>query len=203
MSRRGLVDSDRTDAEGSGGPGSRAAQERTPTKGTPAYDVLHVGRTDLVACLGPCLIVVSHTITLAAVEAMGRGLARLTQGQQLACSLSFVERKSGPSTADEERDAITEVVRKHTKSMTGAAVVCEGTGFRATAVRSVVTSIHMASHSSHPSKVFPETQAALEWLQSTRPRGDLDLALLTESTNALRARLSELMARTTATDLMP
>jgi hypothetical protein len=157
-----------------------------------------MSNTDLVASIGPCLIVVSHVVTLAAVEAMGRGLSRLTQGQQLACSLSIVERKSGPGTSDEVRDAIIEVTRKHTRNMTGAAVICEGTGFRATGVRSVVTSIHMASHSLHPSKVFAEAESALEWLQGTRPQRDLDPALLMQATSALRARLQEQIARVAA-----
>ena len=191
--RSGLLEG-RSDAEAGSGPTSRL-QDHPPTSRSHSYDLLHVGTTDLIACVGPCLLILSYTITLPGVEAIGRGLAKLTQRQQKACTISFVERKSGPGTAPEARDAIAEIARKYDKSMTGSAVVCDGTGFRATAVRSVVTAIHMASRSSSPSKVFAAAEPALEWLQATRPSHDLDLALLSQAAVALRARLQEQLAR--------
>jgi hypothetical protein len=157
-----------------------------------------VGSTDLIASLGPCLIVLSYTITLAGVEAIGRGMAKLTQGKQKACSISFVERTTGPGTAPDARQAITEIARKYDSGIGGAAIVCGGTGFRATAVRSVVTAIHMASRATYPTKVFSTDAPAFEWLQGTRANADLDLKLLAEATTALRARLKEQMARAAA-----
>jgi hypothetical protein len=186
--RSGLLDSSRSDAEASPGPASRVQGDPPPTHRTQAYDLLHAGATDLVALVGPCLIVVSYTITLDGVSAIGRGLAKLTQRQQKACSISFAERKSGPGTAPEARKAITELVQKYDKWISGSAVVCEGTGFRATAVRSVVTAINMASRSSHPSKVFASSEPALRWLQSARA-GDLDLELTGQAIVALRTRM--------------
>lgn len=185
----------RSDAEAGSGPGSRLHPDQPPTSRAHSYDLLHLGATDLVACVGPCLLIISYTITLPGVEAIGRGFAKLTQRDKKACSMSIVERKSGPGTAPEARDAISEIAKKYDRNMTGSAVVCDGTGFRATAVRSVVTAIHMASRSSSPSKVFAAPEPALEWLQSTRPAHDLDLAVLTQATAALRARLQDQMAR--------
>lgn len=200
--RHGVLDGSRPDTEASSGPGSRQ-QDWPPTSRTSPYDLLHLGPTDLIASVGPCVLVVTHTITLAGVDAIGRAFTKLTHRQQKACSISFVERKSGPGTSPEARDAITEIARKHDKNMTGAAVVCDGTGFRATAVRSVVTAIHMASRASHPTKVFAAPEPALEWLQSTRPTRDLDLGLLAQAVTALRARLNEQMARAAAAEPQP
>lgn len=190
--RNGLLEG-RSDAEA--GPASRLHPDQPPTSRTHTYDLLHLGATDLVACVGPCLLIVSYTITLPGVEAIGRGFAKLTQRDKKACSLSIVERRSGPGTAPDARDAIAEIAKKYDKGMTGSAVVCDGTGFRATAVRSVVTAILMASRSSSPTKVFAAPEPALEWLQTTRPSRDLDLPMLAQATTALRARLQEHMAR--------
>ena len=159
---------------------------------TAAYDLLHLGQTDVVACVEPCLIVVSFAITPEGVEAIGRGIAKLTQRQQKACSLSIVERKSGPATSPEAREALAEIARKYGKSVTGGAVVCDGTGFSATATRSVVTGINMASRSPHPTQVFATLSPALVWLQSLRPSRDLDLALLARAATMLREHLQNL-----------
>ena len=193
--RNGLLEGGRSDAEAPSGPGSRAQQEWPPTSRTQPYDLLHVGSTDLIACVGPCLVIISYTFTLAGVEAIGRGMAKLVARQQKICSISFVERKSGPGTAPEARDAVAEIVRKHDKNITGAAIVCDGTGFRATAVRSVVTAIHMASRASYASKVFASSEPALEWLQNTRGTPDLDLKLLAQASVSLRARLKDQLVR--------
>jgi hypothetical protein len=184
--------------EGNAAP--RTPPEAPRTGRTQAYELLHLGDSDLVACVGPCLVVVSNTLSLESVEAMGRGMAKLVHRYGKLSSFSLVDRKSGPNTTPEARDAITELVRKHSHGITGAAVVCEGTGFRATAIRSIVTAIHMASRSSHPSKVFSEPEPAIEWLASTRSDGALDMALLRQASEGLRAKLQERIARAAARD---
>lgn len=181
------------DTQTSGAP-PRAATDGPPTSQRHPYEVLHTGNTDLVAYLGPCLIIVSHTMTPAGVDAIGRGFAKLVARHERVCSISFVERRAGSGSSAEVREMLAQVARKYTKSMTGAAVVCEGTGFRATAVRSVVTAIHMASRASHPVKVFSCVEAGLEWLAST-PVDGFDRPLLAEATATLRERL---LAKATA-----
>jgi len=192
--RAGLRENGRAGGEVSG-PSSRVPQDAPPTSRTQAYDILHAGPSDLVARVGQCLIVLSHALTLDGVNAIARGMGKLTQRQQTACSISIVERKSGPGTSPEVRTAVAEIVRKYDTSISGAAVVCDGSGFRATAVRSVVTAINMASRASHPSKVFASCEPAFEWLESTRPNRDLDIELLAQAVTALRPRLQELMTR--------
>lgn len=193
--RNGLIESGQPDGEV---PASLAAPKRAdpPTPGpTPAHHVLHTDATNTVACLGPCVLVISHTLTLPAVEAIGRAFATIVQRQQKLCALSIVDSPPGPGADPAARDAVAELTRQHNKHITGAAIVCDGTGFRATAVRSMVTSIHMASRSSHPSKVFATTGPALDWLQSTRPTRDLDLPLLAQAVATLRAHWLEQLAR--------
>lgn len=167
----------------------RTSHEPPRTGRTQPYELLHLGDTDLIACVGPTLLVLSHEVTLEAVDAMGRGMAKLEHRYGKLSSLSIVERNGGRNTTPEARDALTDLARKHDRSLSGAAVVCEGTGFRATAIRSVVTAIHMASRSSHSSKVFSEPEPAVQWLATTRSDGALDVRLLLEATELLRAKL--------------
>lgn len=184
--------------EGNDGAASRTPPEAPRTGRTQPYELMHLGDTDLVACVGPCLMVVSHGLTLEAVDAVGRAMAKLAHRYGKLSSLSFVDRKRGPNTTTDARDAITEVVRKHSHAITGGAVVCEGTGFRSTAIRSIVTAIHMASRASHPSKVFNAAEPAIQWLASTRSDGGLDVTLLLEAADGLRAKLQERLARVAA-----
>jgi hypothetical protein len=196
-SRRGswAVQNAHPDTGGSNGPVSRRAPEGPPTSRKLPSDILHLGDTDLVACAGPCLIVVVDTLTTAGIDAMAKGMARLTQRHEKMCSISVVERQATTSMHPSTRQATTDLTRKYTKQMSAAAVVCEGTGFRATAVRSIVTAIHMASFSSHPSKVFASSGPAVEWLATTQPPGALDVPGLNQAIDMLRSRLYDQLQR--------
>jgi hypothetical protein len=87
------------------------------------------------------------------------------------------------------RANMAKVIGKHTRNITGAAIVCAGTGFRATAMRSIVTAIHIASLAAHPLRVFSEMAPALAWLQDKQAEGELDVPVLAASVATLRARL--------------
>jgi hypothetical protein len=156
---------------------------------------LHAGDADLIACSGPCLIVVAAKISLPGATAIGRGMARLKQRYWKMCCIAITERKSAPGMDPECRAALVELTRTYTNSISGSAVVCEGSGFRATAVRSIVTAIQMASLASHPAKVFASIEQALEWLASTQPEAAFDVFGMMESIDALRASLRERLDR--------
>jgi hypothetical protein len=159
---------------------------------------VHLGEKDLVACAGPCMVIVSEAISREGIQALDRAMARLTGQYGTAASLSIVEGKAtGTSLGSEDRQALTEIARKYGKLTWAAAVVCVGTGFRATAIRSVVTAIHMGSSSSHPSKVFATPEPAVAWLATKHPEGQLDVAGLGRTVTALRAQLEQHQARKT------
>src|SRR5688572_18086563 len=50
-----------------------------------------------------------------------------------------------------------------------AAVVYEGHGFKAAAVRAVMTSIGLFTRSALPSRIFSTTASAVEWMRKTYP----------------------------------
>jgi hypothetical protein len=158
---------------------------------TSAVDILHFGSTDLVACAGPCVITVSVEITMPGIEAITRALARLQRRYGSVCAFSVTDRQSSGGIDPACRQGLIELTRKYTHVLSGTATVLEGAGFRATALRSLVTAIHLASSSTHPAKVFAAVQPALEWLASTQPAGALDIAGMAQSITTFRAQLKE------------
>ena len=159
---------------------------------SPPHVLLHEGPTALIACVDDCLITVVHTLTQEGVAAIARGMTQLVQRHGAFRSLALAVRKTGSEAVDESRAAVAQLVQQHTRSIRAAAVVSEGTGFRATAVRSMVTAIHMAGRASHPTKMFDTLPPALEWLASKRPELPLDGPRVASTVDALRARLSAL-----------
>lgn len=150
---------------------------------------MHEDATSLIASLDDCMIRVVHTLTSAAIDALARTMHQLVERHGALRSLSVAERKTGSEAVGEHRAAASELIRKHTQSIRGAAVVSEGTGFRATAVRSLVTAIHIAGRASHPTKVFGTVPDAIAWLATKRADVGLDVLRVEQAVAQLRARL--------------
>jgi len=186
----GGAQGDRSDASVGVGPLECAAPEPAIST-TTGVDILHFGSTDLVACAGPCIITVSVAITLPTLNALGRSMAQLGLRYPKIASLSVSDRTTGGAIDPACRQELVELARKFTRTLSGSATVFEGSGFRATTLRSLVTAIQMASSASHPAKVFAAPRPALEWLASTQPAGALDVDHLTEAVAALRAQLKQ------------
>lgn len=156
-----------------------------------SVDILHFGSTDLVACAGPCVVTVSVEITMSGIDAITRAMARLQRRFGTVCAFSITDRQSSGGIDPACRQGLIELSRKYTHILSGTATVLEGSGFRATALRSLVTAVHLASASSHPAKVFASVQPALEWLASTQPAGAIDVASLAQAITTFRAQLKE------------
>jgi len=171
---------------------------------TALFDLLHAGETDLIACADACLVIVVERLSAEGLEALARGMDRLARQHGTLCSLCIIQRQ-GPITSmgPERRRVLANIMRKYSPNTSGAAVVFEGTGFRATALRSMVTAIHMASFAKHPSKVFATTEPALDWLERKHPAEQLDATRLAEAVSALRARLHEQRLRAAAAHVQP
>ena len=84
--------------------------------------------------------------------------------------LTIVERDARmPSVV--VRGALAEFLAQAAGRMVLSAVVYEGTGFRATAVRSVVSGLAMLTNYPYPHKVFPRVEAAANWFRTSSPVG--------------------------------
>jgi hypothetical protein len=158
--------------------------------GQPALPIAYEGEGDLVTSVGQCVVVLlERSFTAHAASAIGNEMSRIVEQHGKVHYLSLI---SAIKLREQHgaRAAMANVVRRYTKRITGAAIVCEGTGFRPTVVRSAITAIHMASLASHPLRVFSTLDPALQWLLDRQPERDLDIAALGRTVSTLRARLS-------------
>jgi hypothetical protein len=82
--------------------------------------------------------------------------------------LTVVE--SGCEIASSEvRKDIADLLKTHASQLVCAAIVFEGSGFRMTILRSVITAINLTTRSRFPNAVFGEVGAALSWIMDQSP----------------------------------
>jgi hypothetical protein len=86
--------------------------------------------------------------------------------------LTIVERDA-PMPPTEQREAVAVFLRSGSGRTRMSAVVIEGTGFRAAAVRSVVTGLAMLVRLPYPHEIFGSLEQAAKWLGTT-PHNDVD-----------------------------
>lgn len=75
-----------------------------------------------------------------------------------------------PLPTHEARRVIHEVTRRYEKHIVCSATVIEGTGFWASAIRSLVTSLHLVGRWSFDLKTFSDIDALSEWLAPIHTR---------------------------------
>jgi MFS superfamily sulfate permease-like transporter len=139
-----------------------------------------------VAIVGDCLVVLlSGTMSTLVVNAVERGLSELSRRPNRISYLSLIDPAMRGIDAD-ARERMAAVVRRHSKQIAGAAMVSEGSGFRATAVRSIITAIHLASRAAHPLRVFESLEPALVWLKTRPGNVGLDTRALTDFVRSAR-----------------
>lgn len=79
--------------------------------------------------------------------------------------LAIVEEVAGRNMDAEVRKALSMTHKEFEANIAGAAIVFEGTGFRASIVRSVVSAIDFASRMAFPSKVESNVLSGATWLR--------------------------------------
>src|SRR5262249_26282942 len=85
--------------------------------------------------------------------------------------LVVIEDSSGlPDAAT--RDLLARDLKKHEPFTRQLALVYEGEGFRAAAVRSIMVGLQMLSKQTVPTKTFANLPAAVKWLADLRPELD-------------------------------
>lgn len=128
-----------------------------------------------VIVLGSCVVVyLNPTLTMHGVAAVDRAFQELSQPDVWITYFSVVEPNHDEPDGS-ARDAMARVVARHTKHISGAAVVYRGTGFRATVVRSIITAVHWASRATHPLGVFEDVNTAMTWLKKRPHNEALDM----------------------------
>jgi hypothetical protein len=143
-----------------------------------------------VATIDDCLLVMlAGTMTIPVVNAIEQGFSEISRRERMIGYLSVIQ-LSVHAIEDETRSRLTAVVKRYSKQISGAALVCEGTGFRATAIRSVITAVHFASRAEHPLKVFDSLRPALSWLKNRHKNETMNTTALADYVIEWQSQLS-------------
>jgi hypothetical protein len=177
------------DTVGSAAPASRAADNSSKTSEEPhsrrfghgawtqrdvesdrsaglvGYEIVFNTADGVVATLGPCVLIIhSKTATTSILSAMGRAYATAAETWERIAHLCIITPESGMLPPGEVREALQRLMMRFDKRLAAAAIVYEGTGFKATAVRSIVTGLCMVARTTHPTRVFTREGEACLWV---------------------------------------
>jgi hypothetical protein len=148
-----------------------------------------------VATWGDVFIVIWRQETrLDAARGLDALLAAFGKERPRGCGLLTVVEQDAPMPTSEVRAAIAKFLNNGGGTIKSSAVAFEGTGFRAAAVRGVVTGLTMLARQPYPHRVFATVQDALTWLSSSlreTAQLELDANSLVEELRALRERIAK------------
>ncbi|HEX5655622.1 MAG TPA: hypothetical protein VFX59_00435 [Polyangiales bacterium] len=121
-------------------------------------------------CVG---VVWKRETTAEGVEALAHAYREQATRYPSGVYLLTIVEKDAPMPSTEQREAVAVFLRAGSGRTRMSAVVIEGTGFRAAAVRSVVTGLAMLVRLPYPHEIFGSLDQAAKWLGTT-PHNDVD-----------------------------
>jgi len=160
--------------------------------------ILHSDPDLSVATLEHSLVCVWHgDTTTSGVSRITRELNMFSASHPRGFGLiTLVEAKASmPETA--ERNAIAELLRSFGEKIAASALIFEGEGFRAAAVRSVVAGLNLLARQPYPHKVFGTSEEASNWLAPTLAKAEIPVNPheLNRTLTDLRGELSQRRGR--------
>lgn len=161
-----------------------------PLVATEPARVEEVTRDHLIARWGSVVLLVwKQETTLAGVKKVQSVYEQVARDYPKNVFLLTVVEHGAPMPAAPTRDALASFLASCTGQMVLSAVVHEGTGFRAAAVRSVVTGLALMANLPYPHKVFATVEDACRWLHMHSPVGKRwESGALVEAVREVRER---------------
>lgn len=133
-----------------------------------------------------------HTL-LDGVRVFGKQLADFAREHREGFALLTIVEADAAVPDSTSREAVAALMRTHGKAIKSSALVFEGSGFRAAAIRGVVTGMAMLARPSFPHRVFPDTRSSARWLLEAlgqaAPELTLDPDELLDAVNDLRTQM--------------
>ena len=128
----------------------------------------HSTKDAVFAAFREYFIVVWRTqTTVPLVRAMGRNVERFAAQQDKSISMIVIVEEGCAMPDGPTRDVMATDMKRHETFTKHMALVYEGTGFRAAALRSIVAGLHFVSRQRVSTKVLSSVEAAAEWLAGT------------------------------------
>jgi hypothetical protein len=110
-----------------------------------------------------CLIIWTGETTEATIQVAEAHVADLARQPGHLLLMNVIE-EGAPMPSSRARKALAAVLGRFADAIAASAVVCEGVGFRAAAVRGVVTGLTLIARQPYPHKAFPTVETASRWL---------------------------------------
>lgn len=143
---------------------------------TDTIEILAATDDYLHAAVGPVFLLVWRgETTSAGVNATEAAMEKMAKMSGDRFGLLTVVEPNAPLPPGEVRDQLAALLGR-LPWITASAVVFEGKGFRAAAVRSVVTGLTLLAKQPYPHKVFGTTEEGTQWLLSTMNLGPSAIA---------------------------
>lgn len=143
---------------------------RTLTTSSGLVDIYSRDPGFLVAVAGRYVIqIVKDRGTMMTVSLMRRALDDMSAKYEKFGYLGVIEADAQLLMPPDVRKGTNALVKRFSPRFTGAAIVFEKTGVHATAVRSLVTAINLASRATHPNHVFSDVREGVSWLSQMTP----------------------------------
>ena len=130
--------------------------------------------------------------TMDAVAAVRHEIEALGRAHPQGIGLLTIVEQAAPVPSSEARNGLARTLADFGKIIRHSAVVHEGSGFRAAAIRGVVTGLTMLARPPYPHKVFSTLDSAALWLASgLRAAGiDCDAEDLSTAVRDVRVRVA-------------
>lgn len=113
------------------------------------------------------VIVWRHRTTHEGVRACHRGFAKFSAAHPRSAGLVTVVEVGAPLPPPDVRQAIANLLASFAPIVKASALVHEGEGFRAAAVRGVVTGLTMLATVPYPHRVFATVEDGARWMLSS------------------------------------
>lgn len=148
-----------------------------------------------LATWGPVFICVwRHETTMDGVHALTQRFADFSHGAAHGAGLLTIVEANAPVPEGHVRDSLAGFMKKGAGTIRSSAVVHEGSGFRAAAVRGVVTGLTLLARQPFPHRVFATADEGCRWLASslreTAPGAPIDAEQLVDVVRELRQRIA-------------
>ena|SRR5258706_8711818 len=139
--------------------------------------------------------------TIEGVRVLKAGFAKFAAEHPGGVGLLTIVEPRAPLPPSDARDALAAYLAEAAASIKYSAVVFEGDGFRAAAVRGVVTGLTLLARPPYPHKVFANVQQAVGWFSANFMDGNKPVVGTVEmvaAINELRKRIGSGQPRATA-----
>lgn len=118
------------------------------------------------------VVIWRHETRADAVVAVRAQLTEFAQSHTGGMGLLTIVEKDAPIPSGDTRRALARVLGDFSSDIKASAVVFEGDGFSAAAVRSMVAGLTLVARQAYPHKVFANVSEACAWLGPQMPRRD-------------------------------